>query len=455
MSTIAAIVTASGVGGIAVIRVSGENAIEICNKIFKAKSGISILNAAPYTVHFGLVSDLEGNLIDEALCTIFKAPNSFTGEDTIELSCHGGIQVSNNVLLAVLSAGATPALAGEFTKRAFLNGKMDLTRAEAVIDLINADSKTSAKAAFWQLEGVLGKKIEGLSNALTDINAEILAFVDYPDEDIADVSKESLLLSLQNVQATFQKLITSFDSGSAIKNGIHTAIIGKPNSGKSSLMNLLSGQDKSIVTHIAGTTRDIIEETVILGGIKLILSDTAGIREAEELVEKIGVEKTLKAIEKSELVLCVFNGNEELDEEDKKIISFAQDKKSIAVINKTDLPVLINKEYIKNNFKHIVYISALTGEGQSELEKEIEGIFLDQSISIENGELITNIRHKNCLLKAKTHIDNAINEVEKGITADAISIDIMEALSALGEICGQAVNEKVIHNIFSRFCVGK
>lgn len=455
MSTIAAITTPNGVGGIAIIRISGENAFLICERIFKAKSGIPICEMEGYTVHFGMLSDLEGNLIDEVLISVFKAPNSYTGENTVEISCHGGIKVSANVLNAVLSAGADRALAGEFTKRAFLNGKMDLSRAEAVIDLINADSETSANAAIWQLEGAISNKIEVIRQLLTEVNSEILAFVDYPDEDIADISVSSLEPKLLEALNSCEKLIKSFDSGSAIKDGIRCAIIGKPNAGKSSLMNLLSKKEKSIVTHIAGTTRDIIEDTVILGGVKLILSDTAGVRDTNDIIEKLGVERTYSQGRKASLLLCVFDSNTPLDKEDMSVLEFAKGRKAIAVINKTDLDNLINSEYINKSFKHIVCISALTGEGQEELEKTINEMFIDGSLKIENGELITNVRHKDCLNKAFLHIKNSIKALHSGITADAISVDVCEALSALGEISGQTVNEQIVEDIFKRFCVGK
>ncbi len=455
MSTIAAISTPHGVGGISIIRISGDNAFFICQKVFKSKSGISISNMQGYTVHFGTVYDLEGNLIDEVLLTVFKAPNSYTAENSIEISCHGGLTVSANVLNVVLSAGANMALPGEFTKRAFLNGKIDLSRAEAVIDLINADSSINAKAAIWQLEGAVSKKIEQIRQLLIEVNSEILAFVDYPDEDIADVSVKSLQPKLLKARTYCEKLIKSFESGSAIKDGIRCAIIGKPNAGKSSLMNILSKKEKSIVTHIAGTTRDIIEDTVILGGIKLILSDTAGVRDTKDIIEKLGVEKAFLEGQKSNLLLCVFDSNTKLTSEDLLVIEFAKDKKAIAVINKTDLDNMLNIELIKKSFKHIVYISALTGEGQLGLEKVISEMFIDGSISIENGELITNIRHKNCLNKANVHIQNAINALNNGTTFDAISVDICEALCALGEITGQTVNEQIIKDIFKRFCVGK
>lgn len=455
MSTIAAISTPFGTGGIAVVRVTGENSIQVCDKVFKAKALKPVTMLPANTAAFGYVNDLSGNLIDECVLTVFKAPSSYTGEDLCEISCHGGIKVTASVLSAVLLAGAQPAGAGEFTKRAFLNGKMDLTRAEAVIDLINADNNMAQKAALWQLEGAVGKHIVRIMDALLAVNAQFLAFVDYPDDEIADISPEKLLPELENAKTEIQKLIKSFDYGSVIKDGVRCAIIGKPNTGKSSLMNLLSGFDKSIVTEHSGTTRDVIEETVILGGVKLILSDTAGVRETEDDIEKIGVERTFKTANLASFILCVFDGGKDLSAEDEKLAQYCQNKMAVALINKIDLPEKINKEYIKARFKHIVYISALTGKGLEDLEATISDLFSKGDISIEKGELITNIRHKNCLEKALLNIEKAEQALKAGITPDAITIDISEAISALGEITGQTVNEEIVKTIFDRFCVGK
>ena len=448
--TIAAVATAYGTGGIAVIRISGDKTLDIVKKVFKSKK-----EPVHSTAVFGSVVNSNGEKIDEGICTFFKSPHSYTGEDTAEISCHGGITVTRAVLEAVLFAGARHALGGEFTKRAFINGKLDLCEAEAVIDLINADSKVFSKAALSQLEGRLSKSIGELSDSLVQVNAGFLAAVDYPDDEIEESKLSDFKETVNSAISKCNRLIASFETGEIIKEGIKCAIIGAPNSGKSSLLNFLAGSEKSIVTDIPGTTRDIVEASLTIDGIKINLSDTAGIREALDPVEKIGVSKSKLAADTSELVLCVVDGAVPLNSASSEALSLCKDKKAVIVINKSDLPLKADIEEIKKISENIVFISALTGDGTEALIEKIKQMYDFGQIFSGNNQLITNLRHKVCLENAVKYLENALDAIDNSLFADIICEELSDAISSLNEITGQSVNEKIVENIFQRFCVGK
>lgn len=451
--TIAAISTPVAAGGIGVIRISGDEAIRIADKIIKTTSGKSLCSLKGYTAAHGkVVSD--GDTVDECVALVFRAPKSYTGENTVEISCHGGIFVTNQVLRAVLNAGARPAEGGEFTKRAFLNGKMDLSEAEAVMDLISARGQGSMKAALTALDGALSRKTEELCSVLLSAAAHMSAWVDYPDEDIPDLDYATLRESLCSVRQELSSLLSKFDAGKAVTGGVDTAIIGKPNVGKSALMNMLSGYSRSIVTDIAGTTRDIVEETVRLGSVILRLADTAGIRESDDVVEAIGVNMAKTKIERAGLILAVFDGSDELGESDKEILSLCRDKNVIGIINKTDLPSKTDIEYIKSVLDEVVFISAVNGEGEDKLTKAVEKILGTDKIDTSQAMLATERQRKSALL-ALDAITEAIDGIDMGITMDAVNVCIDTAIENLLELTGKKATEAVVDEVFSQFCVGK
>lgn len=451
--TIAALSTPLAAGGIGVIRISGDDAIEIADRIVKTTSGKSLSSLKGYTAAHGKVC-AEGDTVDECVALVFRAPKSYTGENTVEISCHGGVFVSNQVLRAVLSAGARPAEAGEFTKRAFLNGKMDLSEAEAVMDLINAQGQASMKAALTALDGALSRKIDELCNVLLSAAAHMSAWVDYPDEDIPDLDFDTLKKSLTKVHTQLSSLLSKFDAGKAVTGGVDTAIIGKPNVGKSALMNMLSGFSRSIVTDIAGTTRDIVEETVRVGSVLLRLADTAGIRESEDVVESIGVEMAKTKIERAGLILAVFDGSGDLEESDKEILDLCRDKNVIGIVNKTDLPSKTDIQYIKSVLSEVVFISAATHEGEEELIKAVERVLGTDKIDTSQAMLATE-RQRKSAAEALDAITEAIEGINLGITMDAINVCIDTAIDKLLELTGKRAKEAVVDEVFSQFCVGK
>lgn len=453
MSTIAAISTGQAAGGIGVVRISGENALSVADRIFKTVSGIKLEKLSGYKAAFGKVF-FEEKCVDEAVALVFKAPKSYTGEDVVEISCHGGLLVTKQVLRAALANGAVPAEAGEFTKRAFLNGKMDLTRAESVMNIISAKSEQAKSAALNTLDGALYKKISEISLSLKKIAAQMAAWVDYPDEEIDDLSDEKLKTTLLTAKAELEKLIKSFDVGQIIIEGVETAIVGKPNVGKSTLMNLLSGCEKSIVTSVAGTTRDIVEETVTLGNNVLRLADTAGLHDTEDTVEKIGVDRTRQKLDRASLVLAVFDSSTEIDDEDMEIIKMCNGKNAVAIINKTDLNTKFNAEKINKNFESVVYLSAKDRNGIQELEKAIE-ITLGTADFDTSAATLMNERQLACCKAALQSIDEAISALEIGMTRDALNVNIDVAVESLDTLTGEKATESVVNEIFSQFCVGK
>ena len=451
--TIAAISTPQNTGGIGIIRVSGDEAVEICSKVFAPTGKKQLTDLKGYTAAHGHIV-YNGERVDECVALVFRAPKSYTGENVVEFSCHGGLFVLKKVLRAILEAGAKPAEAGEFTKRAFLNGKIDLTEAEAVMGIINAQGEEGAKVALSALDGALSNKIRELNSGLLSAAAHMSAWVDYPDEDIEDLDYGTLRESLTKVREELSHLLSGFDAGSAITKGVETAIVGKPNVGKSALMNLLSGFSRSIVTDIAGTTRDVVEQTVNLGSVLLHLADTAGIRETEDIVESIGVDRAKEKIERATLILAVFDKSKELADADEEILSLCKNKRAIAVLNKSDLELKADVSRIKDCIPHSVDLCALSGDGISELRKIAEELLCVNELDTSAAMLSTERQRKNTL-EAVSAIDEAIDGIDMGVTMDAVNVCIDTAISALLEMTGEKANDAVVNEVFSQFCVGK
>ena len=458
MSTIAAISTAPAIGGIGIVRMSGEKCFDILEKIFVQKNPQKIENIKGYTIKYGKIIDTSNNkVIDEVLVSYFKCPKSYTAENMCEINSHGGIIVLRKILEMCLINGAKLAEPGEFTKRAFLNGRIDLTQAEAIIDIINAKSSREAQESANQIEGFLSKKIHKKRKKIIDLMVDIEANIDYPEYDIEEVSNNSAREKLEEVENELVKLSKSFESGKILKEGIKIAIIGSPNAGKSSLLNAILKEERAIVTDIAGTTRDIIEEQVIIGGIPFKIIDTAGIRNAENKIEQIGIEKSKKAAKNSDVIIAVFDNSKELNSEDKEILELLKEKKSVIVLNKMDLIScdLKNKKEIKETNRPIVEMAVKEEKGLDNLYKELIDMFNLNQINLDNELIITNIRHQNLINKAIESTRMALNDLKMSMPIDIISINIKQILEHLGEITGDNVSEDIIKNIFSKFCLGK
>lgn len=453
MSTIAAISTAQGQGGIGVIRVSGEQAFTIVDKIFKSVSGKKIMEIKGYTALFGHIYNNE-EVLDEAVVLKYVAPKSFTGENVVEISCHGGMYITKEVLNAVIMAGASLAEPGEFTKRAYLNGKMDLTEAESVMDIISAKSKSAARAALFVKDGALFKKSQQVKQLLLDKAAHLSAWADYPEEDIPEVSEDSIMEAIEESISILEKLLSTYDMGQVVKEGIDTVIAGRPNAGKSTLMNLLVGREKSIVTNIAGTTRDVVEDTVLVGNVMLKLSDTAGIRDTDNEIEKIGVQKTFDKINGAGLVIALFDNNEELNSEDIDLINKIKDIPCIAVINKIDLEDKVDKKYITDNIENVVYISAKQQDNIDELKNMIEKIAGTEDFDPSTG-IIANERQRNAIRNAVNSLYEAKESLAMGMTMDAITVSLQETIDYLLELTGEKAGEEIVDSVFHNFCVGK
>ena len=451
--TIAAISTAQGEGGIGVIRISGEEAITIADNIFRNINGKHLSDMKGYTAAFGKVI-FEGEEIDEAVALVFRAPHSYTGENVVELSCHGGIFLTRQVLRAALAAGAVPAQAGEFTKRAFLNGKIDLTEAESVMDLISAKSRSAARSAMVVKEGALRRRISGIKDELLSLTAHLSAWADYPEEDIADVSDEMISDVCDQAIASLDQLLSTYDSGQAVKQGIDTVIAGRPNVGKSTLMNLLSGYEKSIVTEIPGTTRDVVEDIVLVGDVILRLSDTAGLRDTEDAVEKIGVDRARQRLSQCGLLLAVFDNSRPLDEEDFELLEMSREVPTIAIINKTDLTGQLEIDKIKEKISNIIFISAAKGEGREAIIKAVELIAGTRDLNPSEG-ILSNERQRNNVKNALTSVKEAKNALLMGMTYDAVTVSLEDAISELLEMTGEKTGDEVIDRVFHNFCVGK
>lgn len=453
MSTIAAISTGQAAGGIGIVRISGENALNVADRIFKSVSGLKLKELSGYRAALGTVF-LEEKPVDEAIATVFRAPKSYTGEDVVELSCHGGLYVTRQVLRAALSAGAVAAEPGEFTKRAFLNGKMDLTKAEAVMSIISAQGEQAKAAALGTLDGLLYRKISGISGELKGLAASLAAWVDYPDEEIEDLPDDKILSVLENAASSLSDLIARFDSGRAVLEGVDTAIVGKPNVGKSTLMNLLTGTEKSIVTEIAGTTRDIVEETAVVGGVVLRLCDTAGLRETDDKVESIGVARAKQKLETATLILAVFDASAPLEEQDKALFPLCKEKHAIAIVNKTDLPTQLDAKILDTVFNKVVYISAKENNGLQSLEQAIAEV-LGTAAFDSSAATLMNERQLACCSAALDAVKEAHDALASGVTRDAVQVCVDSAIESLDTLTGERATESVVNEIFSRFCVGK
>ena len=451
--TIAAIATPNAPGGIGIVRISGEDALTVAAKIFKSVSGKSVADSKGYCAHFGDVYD-NNEKIDEAVCLVFRAPRSYTGEDVAEISCHGGLYLTKRVLRAALNAGAAPAEAGEFTKRAFLNGKIDLAAAESVMALIGASGKQAAAAALNTLDGNLSREIRNVAQSIVSICASLAAWVDYPDEDIEDTSAADMLPVFENAKKELSDIIRRYDCGRAVTDGVDAVIVGRPNVGKSTLMNMLTGFERSIVTDIAGTTRDVVEERIMLGEIILRVADTAGIRETENVVENMGVSLAKRRLERAELVLAVFDTSVPLNADDLDIIEQCRTKKSVAILNKADLPAEADRAVIEDAFPFTVELSASTGAGRDGLEQAVSQIMMTNEFD-PAAACLTSERQRQCCIRAIGHIDEAISAINGGITLDAVNVCADCAIDALLELTGEKATSAVVDEVFSRFCVGK
>ncbi len=451
--TIAALATPFAASGLGIIRISGKEAKQIAMKVFTPRGNRHIDNVKGFSAILGRVYDSEG-IFDDAIATVFTAPKSYTGEDVVELSCHGGTYILQRLLAALYTAGATAAGAGEFTKRAFLNGKLSLDEAEGVMDIISAQSKLSLTAAYNAKEGALHRRLDRIIANLTHKGAHLAAWIDYPEEDIEELDPMVLNGDIKEIHSDLSNLLQGYDQGRIIREGILTAIVGKPNVGKSTLMNCLTGVSTSIVTPVAGTTRDIVEETVLLDDLTLRLSDTAGIRDTEDLVESIGVENARKKITGSNIVFAVFDGSSPLSGEDHNVLDLVKGLPAIAVINKTDLDNIIDIEYIKQYISHIVYISAANSQGIKDLSQMVKDICCLNHIDSSSG-MIYNQRQKHHVQTAVTACEECISALEMGATLDAITICIEDILSPLLELTGKKASEQVVDGVFSQFCVGK
>ncbi len=449
--TVAAIATAAGQGALGVIRISGDEAIAVADKVFFPFSGKKLAELNGYTAAYGQVKD-KGSIIDDGVALVFKAPHSFTGEDSVEITLHGGPIIMRDTLRLILSSGAIPAEAGEFTKRAFLNGKTDLTRAESIMGLISAESEAQLKLSRAAHLGKIAEKIEAIIESLTKTDAAISVFSDYPDEDIEGLDRESFSEMLSDAKNSLETMLMEYDLGKILREGIETAIVGKPNVGKSSLMNMLSGVDRSIVTDIAGTTRDVIEETVKVGDIILRLADTAGIRETGDKIESIGVDLALKRMETAQLVLAVFDSSQIPDSNDLKLLEILDNKNTLIIINKTDLESRLDRALFKDF--NLVEISAKENSGLEELTEKISQICGLSAISPDSALLI-NERQRACAALALEAVNEAYNAILAGQTLDAVGICVDDALASLFELTGRRVTNQVADEIFRSFCVGK
>ncbi|MEE0294369.1 MAG: tRNA uridine-5-carboxymethylaminomethyl(34) synthesis GTPase MnmE [Eubacterium sp.] len=456
VDTIAAIATASGNSGIGIIRVSGDEAIEIVDKIFKSvNSDKKLVNVKSHTINYGHIVDND-KVIDEVLVSVMNGPHSYTGEDVVEINCHGGMIVIRKILEIVLKKGARTAEPGEFTKRAFLNGRMDLSQAEAVMDVINAKNEFALSSSIEQLNGRVSEKIKSLREKIIYNIAFIESALDDPEHISIDGYSEKLSKILEEVNGELSRLINNFDNGRIVKEGVKTVILGKPNAGKSSLLNLLLGEERAIVTDIEGTTRDTLEESINLNGVFLNLIDTAGIRDSEDVVEQIGVNKAKELAEKSDLVIFVADASKELDENDKEIINLIKDKQAIVLLNKSDLGTIINEKNVSEfDNKPVITFSAKTGDGLDELENKIRDLFYEGKVKYNDELYITNARQKESLINAKNSIEEVIKSVENDMPEDFYSIDLMDAYTYLGQIIGESVEDDLVNEIFSKFCMGK
>ncbi|RGY95576.1 tRNA uridine-5-carboxymethylaminomethyl(34) synthesis GTPase MnmE [Clostridium sp. AM58-1XD] len=453
--TIAAIATAMSSSGIGIIRISGEEAFDIIDKIFRKKSGKKLKEKKSHVVHYGFIYDGEEK-IDEVLVILMKGPHSYTAEDTVEIDCHGGVLMMKRILETVIKYGARPAEPGEFTKRAFLNGRIDLSQAEAVIDVINAKNQYALKSSVSQLSGSVSQKIRELRETIIYEIAFIESALDDPEHISLDGYNVRLRNNLIPMEREINRLLESSDDGKVMTEGVKTVILGKPNAGKSSLMNVLLGEERAIVTDIAGTTRDVLEEHIRLKGISLNIVDTAGIRDTEDIVEKIGVDRARNVADEADLIIYVVDASRPLDENDRQIKDMIHDKKCVVILNKTDLLQVVTKEELEQETgKTVVPVSAKEGTGIDLLEKEIQSMFYHGEINFNDEVYITNVRHKAALEEVKQSLNMVKESIDHQMPEDFYSIDLMNAYEQLGLIIGEAVEDDLVNEIFSRFCMGK
>lgn len=453
MSTICAIATPAAAGGISVIRVSGERALEVAAAVFKPVSEKPVSEMEGYRAAYGKIYD-GGERLDDGVLLVYRAPHSYTGEDVAEISCHGGIYVTRRVMTACLKAGAEPAAAGEFTKRALLNGKMSLTQAEAVADIISAQGGQLLACSNSQREGALYRRAESIADKIMEVSAQISAWIDYPEDDTPTVTPEWLLEKLSAIRGEFRELLDGYDTGRLIREGISCAIVGKPNVGKSTLMNLLSGEERSIVSDIAGTTRDVVEETINLGGAVLRVADCAGIRETDDPVERIGVEIMLKKLRGADIVLAVFDGSRPISEEDRRLFGLLDGKETICIINKTDLEQNFDAAEAERHFGKPIYVSARQGGAAEAIAAEVNSRLKLDELSADAG-FIANERQRACVIRAANAVNEAYSGVAAGVTPDVTGVMLSQALDAVYELSGRTAGEEVIAEVFKRFCVGK
>ncbi|TPR19276.1 tRNA uridine-5-carboxymethylaminomethyl(34) synthesis GTPase MnmE [Apilactobacillus timberlakei] len=455
--TIAAISTPPGEGGISIIRISGEDALKVISKLYRGKD---LSKVASHTINYGHIMDPENKEdIDEVMVSVMLAPKTYTCEDVIEINCHGGIVATNTILQLVLSYGARMAEPGEFTKRAFLNGRIDLSQSEAVMDIIDAKTNRSMKAAEGQLDGNLSRLIRTLRQQILDVLANVEVNIDYPEYDDAEVVTSNLLMkNAKDIKEKIIKLLKTSKQGQVLRDGLATSIVGRPNVGKSSILNHLLHQDKAIVTDVPGTTRDVLEEYVNVRGVPLKLVDTAGIRKTEDKVEKIGVDRSRKAIQSSDLVLLVLNSSEVLSDEDKQLIKLTDDSKRIVILNKTDLPQKIDIDEVNQLIgkENIITTSAIKDDGTEPLEEMIAHLFFNEGIQSSQADvMVTNARHVSLLHKAKESLNNVISGLDDGMPVDLVQMDMRDCWESLGEITGDSYNGELLDQLFSQFCLGK
>ena len=451
--TITAISTAMSDSGIGIVRMSGPEAFEIADRIYKGKKQLA--SQESHTVHYGWIKDGE-DTIDEVLVILMRGPHSYTGEDTVEINCHGGVFVVRKILETVLKNGARAAEPGEFTKRAFLNGRMDLSRAEAVIDVIHSKNEFALKNSVSQLRGSIQRKIQAMRDEILYHTAYIESALDDPEHISLDGYAESLVEKTEKLLKELKKLINTADNGRKIQEGIRTVIVGKPNAGKSSLLNVLVGEDRAIVTDIEGTTRDILEEHIQLNGVSLNIVDTAGIRQTEDVVEKIGVDRARNQAEEADLIIFVVDASRNLDENDFEIMRMIEDKNVIVLLNKSDLKTMVTPKMVKEHLdKPMIEISAKEEEGIYELEQTVKEMFFQGGLTFNDEVYITNVRQKEALLQAFTSLSQVKESIESGMPEDFYTIDLMDAYEALGNITGETIGEDLVNEIFSKFCMGK
>lgn len=455
--TISAVITALGEGAVGIVRISGADALATAEKIFKSRSGKKLSEYQHHTLVYGHVTDADGTMVDEVLCVYMQAPHSYTAEDVVEIQSHGGIQSLKKILARTYQNGARPAEAGEFTKRAFLNGRIDLTQAEAVMDIIRSRSEASLKLAVRQQNGQLAQELRKLRSKMLDVVINLEAVIDYPEEDIEDVTFDTVAGSIANTAAGIENLLAHAHTGKILREGLRTAIVGRPNVGKSSLLNALLKEERAIVSEYAGTTRDVIEEQLLLDGVPLVLADTAGIRKTEDYVEQIGVEKSRRLLQDAELVICVVDGSEGLTAEDEEILQAASEKPCVIIVNKSDLEIDTTLQQLQERFgiDKVMPLSARTNEGIDRFAAWLKNYVYGSEGTLSDGVYVQNARHEELLRQALQSLQDAQRAAQERLPYDCIVIDVRNAIDLLGEITGDTVQDEIINEIFARFCIGK